>query len=220
MTEPRIRPFGEAALLVETDAARSLAASLAERPVRGVSGSVIGRASLLVELEPSAAVDAVTAELAERIGTEAVAAPVGRVRTIPVVYGGSHGPDLGAVADALGCTPDEVIERHRATEPEVLFLGFAPGFPYLGPLPEGLHVPRLATPRTRTPAGSVAIADGLGGIYPAELPGGWSVIGATPLLLFDPRREPPAYFAPGDRVRWEPIRVEDWADRAGPAGDW
>jgi KipI family sensor histidine kinase inhibitor len=87
----------------------------------------------------------------------------------------------------------------------VLFCGFAPGFAYLGDLPSALQVDRLPTPRTRTPAGSVAIAGSMSGIYPAELPGGWRVIGHTDLTLFDPRRDPPALLLPGDRVRFKPI---------------
>jgi KipI family sensor histidine kinase inhibitor len=114
----------------------------------------------------------------------------------------------------------EVAERHAAAELEVLFDGFAPGFAYLGGLPDELHVPRLATPRTRTPAGSVAVADGMSGVYPADLPGGWRVIGRTPIRLFDPHRSGPAYLEPGDRVRFEPIDGADWSRRAGPPGDW
>ena len=220
MTGTTIRPFGERALLVEVDDPRGLAAALAGEPIAGVAASVVGRASVLVELEPSAAADAVAAALEARAANPPPPTSVGRMRTVPVIYGGEHGPDLEDVAATLGCTTTEVIDRHRATELEVLFVGFAPGFPYLGPLPDSLSVPRLATPRTRTPAGSVAIADGMGGIYPAELPGGWPVIGATPVALFDPERDPPAYLVPGDRVRWQPIRPEDWASHVGPADDW
>jgi len=102
----------------------------------------------------------------------------------------------------------------------VLFGGFAPGFAYIGGLPESWPIPRLPTPRTRTPAGSVALADGMTGIYPAELPGGWRIIGRTPATLFDPRREPPVYLEPGDRVRFEPITLEEWDRRPGPPADW
>jgi len=113
-----------------------------------------------------------------------------------------------------------VVELHAATELRVLFGGFAPGFSYLGEVADPLRVPRLATPRTRTPAGAVALADGMSGIYPAELPGGWRVIGRTPITLFDPDREPPAYLVPGDRVRFVPIDLASWDAHAGPAADW
>jgi KipI family sensor histidine kinase inhibitor len=128
---------------------------------------------------------------------------MGRVRTIPVAYGGTDGPDLADVAALSGLPEEEVIALHLATELRVLFLGFAPGFAYLGDLPEALRVPRLATPRTRTRAGSVAIAGPMSGIYPADLPGGWRVIGRTAITLFDPERDPPAFLAPGDSVRFE-----------------
>ena len=132
----------------------------------------------------------------------------GRLRAIPVVYGGEEGPDLADVAALTGLSDAEVVERHAATELRVLFDGFAPGFAYLGDLPIELRVARLDTPRTRTPAGSVAIAGPMSGVYPATLPGGWRIIGRTPVTLFDPRRDPPAYLLPGDRVRFEPIGAE------------
>jgi KipI family sensor histidine kinase inhibitor len=145
------------------------------------------------------------------------AVAAGRLRAIPVVY---DGPDLASVAELAERDEDEVIDLHTATELRVLFCGFAPGFAYLGDVAAPLAVPRLPTPRARTPAGSVALADGMSGIYPAELPGGWRVIGRTPLVLFDPRRDPPAYLVPGDRVRFERIGDGDWDARGGEADDW
>lgn len=144
----------------------------------------------------------------------------GRVRTIPVAYGGARGPDLEDVAARLGMTAADVVTRHVAVELEVLFCGFAPGYAYLGDLPDALRVPRRATPRTRTPAGSVAIADGMTGIYPDELPGGWPVIGWTPIRLFDAHRDPPAYLLPGDRVRFRDVSAADAPGLAGAAEDW
>jgi len=217
-----IRDFGESAFLVEvggSERAQALAASLDALPIGGVTEVVPGLASLLVEVDPSMA-DGVRAGLEERIATPEDAATPGRHRRIPVVYGGEHGPDLGNVAALCGLTEDEVIQRHAAAELRVLFDGFAPGFAYLGDLPPQLRVPRLATPRTHTPPGSVAIADAMSGIYPADLPGGWPVIGRTPVVLFDPRREPPAYLVPGDRVTFVPIDAAGWPEDAGPAGDW
>jgi KipI family sensor histidine kinase inhibitor len=113
-----------------------------------------------------------------------------------------------------------MVAVHAASELRVLFDGFAPGFAYLGELPQALRVPRLETPRIRTPAGSVGIAGAMSGIYPAELPGGWRVIGRTPVTLFDPRRDPPAYLLPGDVVRFVRIPAEDWDAHAGAASDW
>jgi len=214
----RIRPFGEAAFLVEVvgpEAAQGLRRALVAEPIEGVTGLVPGRASLLVEFDPFIA-DPVTLET--RIAAVAPAAPpAGRRRSIPVIY---DGPDLVEVAELVGLSVTAVATAHAAADHRVLFGGFAPGFAYIDGLPESWRIPRLVTPRTRTPAGSVAVADGMTGIYPAELPGGWRVIGRTPVTLFDPRREPPVYLEPGDRVRFEAIDAGDWERHAGPAGDW
>ena len=136
------------------------------------------------------------------------------------MYGGEFGPDLDDVAAMAGMTASDVVEAHAATELRVLFCGFAPGFAYLGDVADPLAVPRLPTPRARTPAGSVALADGMSGIYPAELPGGWRVIGRTPVTLFDAHRDPPTYLAPGDRVRFSAIDSGDWDVHAAEADDW
>lgn len=219
-----IRPFGESAFLVELgspERAQALAASIRREPIAGVVATVPGRESLLVDLDPLSADPArVSAALEERIPRLADVRPAGRLRTIPVVYGGAHGPDLAELASMAGLTEGEVIARLASAELRVLFGGFAPGFAYLGGVPDAFDVPRLATPRTRTPAGSVALADGMSGVYPADLPGGWRVIGRTPVTVFDAHRLPPAYLAPGDRVRFEPIDAAAW-DRIGviPA-DW
>lgn len=220
-----IRPFGEQALLVELEgwaAAGALAASLDADPIRGVEAIVPGLASVLVELEPSTLDDRaeIVSAIEARLEQRPAAPRIGRRRTIPIVYGGEHGPDLQATAEILGTSPDELVARHAAAEVRVLFCGFAPGFAYLGELPAELSAPRLATPRTRTPAGSVGIAGSMTGIYPADLPGGWRVIGRTPLLLFDPHRDPPSYLGPGDTVRWRPVGAGEWPDAPEAADDW
>lgn len=132
---------------------------------------------------------------------------------IPVCYGGEHGPDLNAVAEATGLGAEEVITRHCAGDYCVAMLGFAPGFPYLLGLDPALALPRLATPRTRVPAGSVGIGGAQTGIYPRESPGGWRLIGRTPMRLFDPSREPPAQLAPGQRIGFVSISVEQFEAR-------
>lgn len=202
-----IRPFGESALLVETgDADRAQALALAIRGAMPEAVAAIpGLESLLVELEASADLEGAARQLERLAAGTAAAAPAGRDVTIPVTYGGDRGPDLDDVAAMCGLSVVEVVERHLGSQLRVLFLGFAPGFAYLGGLDDGLRVPRLATPRTRTPAGSVAIADSMSGIYPADLPGGWRIIGHTDLVMFDPHRDPPALLAPGDRVRFERV---------------
>ena len=129
---------------------------------------------------------------------------------IPVRYGGVAGPDLAEVAGHTGLSAEQVIERHSAGTYRVAMLGFAPGFPYLLGLDPALAAPRRADPRLSVPAGSVAIGGGQTGIYPQTLPGGWQVIGRTPLRLFDLRAQPPSLLMPGDRVRCRPIDDDDF----------
>ncbi|WP_226569189.1 5-oxoprolinase subunit PxpB [Mangrovibacter yixingensis] len=130
--------------------------------------------------------------------------PESRCVDFPVVYGGQQGPDLDEVAMHCGMTPSQVVERHSSVEYVVYFMGFQPGFAYLGELPHELAIPRRAEPRLNVPAGTVGIGGEHTGIYPLETPGGWNLIGRTPLVLFDPHREPPALLMPGDRVRFIP----------------
>lgn len=138
------------------------------------------------------------------------AAPAATIE-IPVRYGGEDGPDLEAVASHCGLTRDEVIARHTAADYRVAMLGFAPGFPYLLGLDRMLHTPRRANPRTRVPRGSVAIGGAQTGIYPSELPGGWQLLGRTPLLLFDPQRDPVCLLVPGDHVRFRAVDAAEFA---------
>lgn len=124
---------------------------------------------------------------------------------IPVCYGGEFGPDLDDAAARAGLSAAEFAAAHTAAEYRVAMLGFAAGFPYLLGLDPRLHLPRRASPRTRVPAGSVAIGGAQTGIYPRELPGGWNLIGRTPLTLFDPRITPPNHLAAGMRVRFRAV---------------
>ena len=123
---------------------------------------------------------------------------------IPILYGNASGLDFESVAATLALSPSELIRLHNEREYTVYMMGFTPGFPYLGILNEKLTLPRMSTPRTRVPAGSVAIADSQTGIYPVDSPGGWHIIGHTPLKLFDPTSETPFLFAPGDTVKFIP----------------
>ena len=124
---------------------------------------------------------------------------------IPVCYGGSFGPDLSGVADYHGLTPEEVVGLHSAVTYRVYMIGFTPGFPFLGGLDPRLHTPRKKTPRKKVPAGSVGLADQQTGIYSMDSPGGWQLIGRTPVRLFDLSREKPLFIGAGDRVRFRPI---------------
>jgi KipI family sensor histidine kinase inhibitor len=130
---------------------------------------------------------------------------------VPVCYGAEFAPDLAEVAHLTGLAPGEVVALHSGTHYHVYMLGFLPGFPYMGDLPHQLALPRRADPRVRVSAGSIAIATSLTAIYPYESPGGWHLIGTTPIRLFDCERAPPALFAPGDRVLFEPIDATTFA---------
>ncbi|MDE3073422.1 MAG: 5-oxoprolinase subunit PxpB [Pseudomonadota bacterium] len=170
-------------------------------------------ASLLLRFDPSSWTghdggephrqlqDAVRTALGE--GGTIAATP--RERVVPVCYGGAYGPDLADVAALCGLGVEALIARHTAAEYRVAMLGFAPGFPYLLGLDPQLAVPRRRDPRQRVPAGSVAIGGSQTGIYPEALPGGWQLIGRTPLRLFDASASPPSLLAAGDRVRFQAI---------------
>jgi KipI family sensor histidine kinase inhibitor len=140
-------------------------------------------------------------ELARSFPDTRYPAPHTRTHRIPVDYNGS---DLDEVAERTGVSRDDVISRHSSREYHVLALGFLPGWAYLGPLDPALRLPRRTTPRTRIPAGSVAIAGAQTGVYPRVSPGGWHLLGTTDVVLFDVDRERPSLFRPGDRVRFVP----------------
>lgn len=145
--------------------------------------------------------------------------PAGEIR-VPVLYGGPFGPDLGHVAAVHGLTEEEVVALHTEPSYFIYMLGFLPGFCYLGGLDERLHTPRLSEPRVSIPAGSVGIAGAQTGIYPLPSPGGWQLIGRTPLRLYDPRREKPILldagvrlqFYPIDRAEYDRLHRENWPD--------
>jgi KipI family sensor histidine kinase inhibitor len=142
---------------------------------------------------------------------EEVALPEPRLVEIPVCYGEEYGPDLDEIATLHGTTPEHVIELHASTTYLVYFFGFVPGFAYLGELPEALVTPRLATPRKKVPAGSLGIAGNQTGVYPFETPGGWRLLGRTPLAMFRTDREGLSLVSLGDQVRFVPISRERFA---------
>jgi inhibitor of KinA len=129
---------------------------------------------------------------------------------IPVCYGGEFGFDLEEAALLLSLSPERIVELHAATLYRAYFLGFAPGFAYLGDLPAQLELPRLATPRKKVPAGSLAIAGKQTGVYPFATPGGWRLIGRTPLTMFRADREPMGLIALGDHVRFRSISRDEF----------
>ncbi len=137
--------------------------------------------------------------------------PVGRKVEIPVCYGGDLGPDLDAVSARSGLSPEEVVALYGAAEYVVQAIGFSPGFPYLAGLPKKLHTPRKDTPRESVPAGSVGIGGAQAGVYPIATPGGWNLIGRTPLRLFRAEETPPSLLQTGDRVSFKAITPEEFA---------
>ena len=208
-----IRPASDRALLVEFDReispaanaqVRSLTAALAG--VRGILNLHPAFASVLVEFDPRLlAHDAVAALVRERAGAATEAGEEGRPIEIPVRYGGEDGPDLEDVARHADLSAEAVVKSNASAVYTVYFVGFATCFPYLGGLPERLATPRLAAPRKLVPAGSVAIGGSQAGVYPLASPGGWRLIGRTPLALFDVHGEPPGLLRMGDRVRFVPM---------------
>lgn len=198
--------FGEAIDPAVNERVLAFAAALEARPPDGVVEVVPTFCSATVYFDPLVA-DA--ERLAGRLRALAAAPPAAsgrasRLLEVPVRYGGEDGPDLEAVAREARLPAERVIALHASVEYRVYMLGFTPGFPYLGKVPEAIALPRLATPRARVPAGSVGIAGSQTGIYPMESPGGWRLIGRTPLRLYDPTRDRPFLLAPGDRVRFVP----------------
>ena len=210
MTQPRIHPLGDTALVCEAappatlDCQRRIWA-LAEhaRLMPHVVEVVPGMNNLTIVFDPlEADYETLAAQL--ETGWEAVHATEMESAEIeiPVRYGGVDGPDLAALAKHVGLSVDEVVKRHTEAEYIVFFLGFQPGFAYLGGLDASLHTPRRAAPRLEVPAGSVGIGGAQTGIYPATSPGGWQLIGRTSHVLFDPARPQPTLLLPGDRVRF------------------
>jgi KipI family sensor histidine kinase inhibitor len=210
----RILPLGDRSLIVELGdvldpeinaRVRVLASRL--RGLPGVEEAVPTLRSVLVIFDPLSTDMTMVAESVERhaaaLPAEPAAAP--RVIEVPVVYGGSAGPDLEEVAAGHGLTPDQVVRAHSEIQYTVYMLGFTPGYPYLGILPEALRTPRLPSPRLRVPPGSIGIADAMTGIYPLSSPGGWRLIGRTPLPIYDPFAPDPVLLRPGDRVQFVPI---------------
>ncbi|MGH8172957.1 MAG: 5-oxoprolinase subunit PxpB [Rhodanobacteraceae bacterium] len=227
-----VEPLGETTLLLRfgarIDAAlnarvHEVALTLAAAQLPGITDLVPAYAALALHYEPSQWSQGnggspwqhlATAVRAVLRTPPAHAAATSAIVEIPVCYGGDFGPDLDALAQHARVSIDEAIGLHVAAEYRVAMLGFAPGFPYLLGLGTALHMSRRASPRTRVPSGSVGIGGAQTGIYPTELPGGWQLIGRTPLVLFDAARAQPALLTPGDRVRFRAIDTREFDELA------
>ena len=218
----RIVPAGDSAWLIELPdrldtgvnaRAIDIAARIEAERLSAVSDVVIGYRTVMVYVRPlhesaPAVVPALERIVAEDRRIEATDNPV--TVTIPVCYGGSFGPDLSDVAHFASLTPDEVVRRHLAREYRVFMVGFVPGFAYLAEVDPAIGAPRRRTPRLKVPAGSVAIASGQTGIYPDTTPGGWNIVGRTPIRPYDPARPEPFLLRAGDHVRFREILLDEY----------
>ena len=222
MHDVRILPAGDAALLVQLPqaidpAVNAWCVAFAEDALRRHAGTVrdavVGYCSVTIYFDPLRVdPECLEKELVDAAGAMGEVSIIqGTSLEIPVAYGGAFGPDLEDVAQFAGCSGEEVIERHAAVTYRVYLVGFVPGFAYMAEVDARIAAPRRATPRTAVPAGSVAIAGGQTGIYPDVTPGGWNIVGRTPLRPFDATRAEPSLFKPGDLVRFRPISGTDFA---------
>jgi len=220
---PRYLPAGDEGLLVEFgneihpdthNRVYGMAQAVEEAHIQGIEEIIPSYCSLLVVYDPLLIS---FGDLTDQLkGIEKnlshLKIPEHRRVEIPTLYGGEFGPDLDFVATHHGLTPEEVIRIHSSQDYLVYMLGFTPGFAYLGGNLEKIATPRLKTPRVVVPAGSVGIAESQTGIYPIESPGGWQIIGRTPLKLFNPIQPPHFLLAAGDMVRFAPIHEKQYAD--------
>ncbi|RYL95928.1 5-oxoprolinase subunit PxpB [Sporolactobacillus sp. THM7-4] len=209
--------------------ARVLSNYLDSHPFPGMKETVVGYTAVTVYYDPVTVFkhhpQTVPFSSVKEILSGALAAADGdkheskeRVRHIPVCYGGAFGPDLHVVAALHGRSEQEVVRRHSETAYRVYMIGFTPGFPYLGGLPEDLATPRRKSPRLSVPAGSVGIAGSQTGVYPFASPGGWQIIGRTPIKLFDLKRDPPNRLQAGDRLYFDPITPDQFKHWKGAKG--
>jgi KipI family sensor histidine kinase inhibitor len=208
------RPLQSPITVQANEKVRRLLRLLELEPVEGVRNLHPAYCSLLVKFDvlklPHAEVEEILRGYLARL--EEVELPELRMVEIPVCYGGEFGPDLAEVGALRGMTAEQVIELHSSVEYLVYFLGFVPGFAYLGELPKELVTPRLATPRRKVPAGSVGIAANHTGVYPFATPGGWRLLGRTPIKMFRADREELSLVSIGDRVRFTPIDAKRFAE--------
>lgn len=226
MTDVRVIPAGDASWLIELEARldprineRAIAIGRAIRTsgLAGVRDVVTSYRSVAVHVDPLTIAPGDFEQQLTAIAAEALTTPVPDADPIrvPVCYGGTFGPDIDAVAAFAGCPPDTVPGLHCRQRYRVYMVGFVPGFAYMGTVDPRIAMPRRQTPRLRVPAGSVGIAGAQTGIYPSETPGGWQIIGRTPVRPFNLEREPPCAFTPGAQVEFYPISLgefEQWQE--------
>ena len=222
---PKVRLAGDRGLLVEfgnaitpeiNQSVRAMTFALEAAAVPGVREVIPTYRSVVVVYDPLTTHPSLlsTRILSLYEGLARIEPPAPKESVIPVCYGGEYGPDIAFVAEHNHIGIDDVIRLHSEPSYPIYMLGFSPGFPFLGGLSENLHTPRLTSPRTRVPAGSVGIANNQTGIYPIASPGGWQLIGRSPVRLFDPDRPNPFLLRAGDTLRFEPITPDEYRRRA------
>jgi len=189
---------------------------LSDHPLPGIVDLIPAYTTLYVRFDPRRYTHGdLAATLQRQLTAETEATHPGRYVEIPVWYDPRVGPDLERIAQEHDLSIDEVIAIHSAREYRVYAIGFAPGFGYLGEVDRRIATPRLATPRLKIPAGSVALANAQTAVYPSDSPGGWNLLGRTPVTMFDPEREGFSLLRPGDRVRFVPVSYEVYRDGGG-----
>ena len=193
---------------------RNLYLAIQKGHIEGISEMIPTYRSLLIHYNPlEIEIDDLIEKLMEiEKALDSIDLPKPRIIEIPTIYGGEFGEDINFVSEHNGISVDEVIKIHSSVDYLIYMLGFTPGFPYLGGMAEEIETPRLKIPRTKIPAGSVGIAGKQTGIYPIESPGGWQLIGRTPINLYDPKRQMPIILQAGDYIRFIPIEKEEYAN--------
>jgi len=223
--KPVFRVNGDSALLVEygkgidisiNERVRAMTAVLGEKNLLGVKAVVPAYCSLAIIYDPClVALDALMEDI-ERLEAARLSSPPSppSIVEIPVCYGCDLGPDIKFVAEHTGLSEEQVVALHSSADYPIFMIGFTPGFCYLGGMDPRLKTPRRKTPRTAVPEGSVGIAESQTGMYPIESPGGWQIIGRTPLRLFAPERENPFLYRPGDIIRFRPVGKDEFLEIA------
>jgi len=222
MNDFRVLNAADSALVIEfgstvdrtvSDQVLALGEALRGAGLPGVTEIVATFRSLCVNYDPlattGAELESAVASLVQKAG---IASRARRLWDIPVCYDGEFSPDLADVANATGLRPVDVVELHASVNYHVYMIGFVPGYPYMGDLPAKLHLPRRVNPRTRVPPGSVAIATSMTAVYPYESPGGWHLIGTSPVRFFDPESANGALLGPGDAVKFRPVTTAEFSD--------
>lgn len=214
--------FGEKICPEVNQKVRKVALAIQEESIEGIVETVPSYRSLFILYNPLVVSIEDLKRRLEGIeeGLQHISIEEQKLIRIPVAYGGVYGPDLGYVARYHQLSSEEVIRLHCSRLYLIYMIGFIPGFPYMGELPEVLVTPRLKTPRLSVPGGSVGIAQSQTGIYPIESPGGWQIIGRTPVKLFVPEKEPPALLRMGDFVQFYPIREDEFQDYVNKGNLW